>query len=91
MATSEKSSQYQPNARAPGEPEAQRRLLRSRSFAVAVLALCLVFMSGLFQIDHHCSHAVSNLWRSKPRTIEERVKNILSTTPLIGAPSCSLG
>lgn len=51
---------------------------------IALLALLLVSISVIFRLPHHCVHALSEKWSPKPLTIEGRVKNILSTTPLIG-------
>lgn len=46
--------------------------------------LAVVGLSTLFRLPHYCHHAVSNaLLPHKALTIEERVKDILTSTPLI--------
>lgn len=46
--------------------------------------LALVGLSTLFRLPHHCHDAVSKvLLPQEPLTVEGRVKNILTSTPLI--------
>lgn len=46
--------------------------------------LAVVGLSTVFRLPHHCHHAASNLLLPpKALTIEERVKAILTSTPLI--------
>lgn len=51
--------------------------------ALSCLFVSLVILGTLFRLPHHCIHAVANKYPPKVLTIEQRVKNILSTTPLI--------
>lgn len=52
-----------------------------------IMSLCFVSIivtSLFFRAPNHCLHALTNKLTPKPFTVEQRVKNILSTTPLIG-------
>lgn len=56
----------------------------TRSRIISLLFVSIVVTSLFFRAPHHCLHALSAHFTPKPLTIEQRVKNILSTTPLIG-------
>lgn len=51
--------------------------------ALSCLFVSLIIIGTLFKLPHHCLHAVGNHYPSKLLTVEQRVKKILSTTPLI--------
>lgn len=55
-----------------------------RSRMVPLVFVSLILTGLLFKVSHHCMHAVSSHLKPEPLTIEHRVRDILSTTPLIG-------
>lgn len=72
----------------PAKHNDHQRIPSTRFRIVSLLLVSLVF-GAIFRASHHCIHRFSNRHPPRPLTIEERVKNILSTTPLIGIPpSC---
>lgn len=58
---------------------------RSSSVRIRLLTcfLAVVGLSTLLRLPHYCYHAVSNTLPHTELTVEERVKNILTSTPLI--------
>lgn len=51
--------------------------------ALSCLFVSLIVLGTLFRLPHHCLHAVAGSHPPKLLTIDDRVKTILSTTPLI--------
>lgn len=65
----------------PEEPHQRPRLI---SRIVALAFVCLIGTNLLYRVPH-CYHAISNLSAPpEPLTIDQRAKNVLTHTPLIG-------
>lgn len=56
----------------------------TRSTTVYSLLVSALVASFFFGLPNHCHHALSTHFAPKPVTVEQRVKSILSHTPLIG-------
>ena len=54
-----------------------------RARPLSWLLLSIIVLSFLFKLPHHCLHSVRDRLPSKALTVEERVKEILTFTPLI--------
>lgn len=72
----------QPYEDVPVKRDDARRLPSVRSRFAGLFFVSLI-LSAIFRVSQHCIHA-SPKSPPTPLTIEGRVKNILSTTPLIG-------
>lgn len=78
----------QPYEDIPGSRDDPPRPSTTRS-RIASLFFVSLLLSALVRVSHYCLHASSRT-PPRPLTIEGRVKNILSTTPLIGKKSISI-